>query len=159
VRARELGFIDAVAIEANERLIPLIERNYAGTVIHAAVHIKSGEEMRLSGDGAAATLGKAGKPVHSLALADLGISGPVLIKLDVEGAEIAAIEGARGLDAIFVYEDWPRSGMPVTEYLLGKGYAVFGFDMTPIKTHAEAFAFNERTNKEYGPSNLIAMRD
>ena len=80
------------------------------------------------------------------------------MKLDIEGAEIAAIEGAQGMDAIFVYEDWPKSGMPVTRYLLEQGYSLFGFDMTPITTHAEAFAFNSRTTDVYGPSNFVAMR-
>ena len=157
-RAKELGFTDAIAIEANEQLIPLIKRNYRGNIIHAAVHAKSGEEMWLEGEGAAATIGTSGKPVRSLALTDLNVSGPALIKLDIEGAEIPAIEGAAGMDAIFVYEDWPRSGMPVTKYLLEKGYSVSGYDEAPIRTHADAFSFNERTNKEYGPSNFVAMR-
>jgi len=158
-RASELGFADAIAIEANEQLIPFIKRNYGGKVIHAAVHANSGEEMLLEGEGAAASIGQTGKPVRTLALKDLDVSGPVLVKLDIEGAEIPAIEGAVGMDAVFVYEDWPRSGMPVTKYLLDKGYSVSGYDETSIRTHADAFSFNERTNKEYGPSNFMAMRD
>lgn len=158
VRAKGLGFIDAIAVEANERLIPLLKQNHKGTVIHAAVHSKSGEEMHFEGGGATGTLGISGKPVRSIALADLGIADPALIKLDIEGAEIAAIEGAAGMDAIFVYEDWPRSGMPVTRHLLENGYFVSGFDMSPIKSHTDAFAFNERTTREYGPSNFLAMR-
>ena len=98
------------------------------------------------------------KPTISLALADLDVTEPVLIKLDVEGAEVAAIKGAAGMDAIFVYEDWPRSGMPVTRYALEMGYSVVGFDMKPIRSHAEAFEFNRRTRETYGPSNLVAMR-
>ena len=66
------------------------------------------------GQGATASLATTGRPVRTLALADLDVTGPVLIKLDVEGAEVAAIKGAARMDAIFVYEDWPRSGMPVT---------------------------------------------
>ena len=157
VRAKELGFVDAIAIEANESLIPLLEANYPGEVHHAAVHSKSGETLWLQGEGAAAGLGESGKPVRSLALSDLDVSGPVLIKLDVEGAEIAAIEGAHGMDAIFVYEDWPKSGMPITDYLLRNGWSIFGYDMSRIETHDDAFSFNRRTTITYGPSNLIAM--
>jgi len=157
-RAKELGFTDAMAIEANEDLIPFLKRNFQGAVHHAAVHSRSGETLFLEGQGATAALATTGRPVRTLALADLDVTGPVLIKLDVEGAEIPAIEGAAGMDAIFVYEDWPRSGMPVTRYALEKGYSVFGFDMEPIRSHAEAFDFNRRTRETYGPSNLVAMR-
>lgn len=157
-RAKELGFVDAIAIEADANLIPILERNYHGRVIHAAVHSKSGETMYLSGEGPAAHLAEHGTPVRTLALDDLGVPQPTLIKLDVEGAEIAAIEGAGTLDAIFVYEDWPKSGMPVTEYLIERGFLLFGFDMTSVATVSEALAFNARTNRIYGPSNFIAMR-
>jgi FkbM family methyltransferase len=156
VRATELGFSDAIAIEANDELIPLLKRNYQGRVIHAAVHSRSGEELHFQGAGATGRVGESGATVRSIALADLEVGTPAVIKLDVEGAEIAAIEGAAGMDAIFVYEDWPKSGMPVTRHLLENGYSVSGFDMSPIRTHAEAFAFNERTTRRYGPSNFVA---
>src|SRR5205085_2625120 len=104
------------------------------------------------------SLRETGKPVRTIALADLGISGPALVKLDVEGSEVAAIEGAGSLDAVYVYEDWPRSGMPVTRWLLEEGFKVSGFDLTPIRDLSDAFAFNRRTTQSYGPSNLIAMR-
>ena len=157
-RAAELGFNEAVAIEANEALIPLLERNHRGRNLHAAVHSRSGLTMCLGGEGAAASLRETGKPVRTIALADLGISGPALVKLDVEGSEVAAIEGAGSLDAVYVYEDWPRSGMPVTRWLLEEGFKVSGFDLTPIRDLSDAFAFNRRTTQSYGPSNLIAMR-
>lgn len=159
VRARELGFRDNIAIEANPSLIPFLERNVPGKFLHAAVHRTSGESLMIEGEGAAASLGTSGKPVRSIALRALGLAGSVVVKLDVEGAEIAAIEGAGDLDAIYVYEDWPRSGMPVTRYLLRQGYAVFGHDMSRIAAHEDAFAFNGRTTSVYGPSNFIAMRE
>ncbi len=158
VRANELGFTGAIAIEANEALIPLLSLNHQGPVIHAAVHSKSGETLFLKGEGAAAALASDGKPVKTLALADLRVDCPAIVKLDVEGAEIEAIKGAGNLDAMFVYEDWPKSGMPVTDYLLRNGYALYGFDMTRIRAHDEAFTFNTRTRDTYGPSNFLATR-
>jgi FkbM family methyltransferase len=158
-RAAELGFIGAIAIEANSRLIPFIKRNFDGPVHHAAVYSRSGETVRLGGDGATGSIGDAGVPVTTIALADLGISQPCVVKLDVEGSEIPAIEGAKGLDAIYVYEDWPKSGMLVTKHLLDDGYSVSGFDGTAIRKHADAFEFNERTNDRYGPSNFVAIRE
>jgi FkbM family methyltransferase len=158
LRAKELGFSGAVAIEANESWIPLLKRNHDGEVLHAAVHSRSGLPLHLGGEGAAASLAEKGKPVQSIALADLNLSEPVVVKLDIEGAEIPAIQGAGNMDAVFVYEDWPKSGMPVTDWLLEEGYSVSGFDMSPIRTLADAFDFNKRTTDVYGPSNLIAMR-
>jgi FkbM family methyltransferase len=158
VRARELGFTESIAIEANASLIPLLERNHSGRNLHAAVHSTSGATVHLGGEGAAASLGDTGKPVQTLAIADLGIERQALIKLDVEGAEIPAIEGAGAMDAVFVYEDWPRSGMSVTHHLLENGFTLFGFDMTPIRTLADALEFNRRTNRTYGPSNFAALR-
>ena len=43
---------------------------------------------------------------------------PCTDQADIEGAEMDAIQGAEGMDAMFVYEDWPRSGLPVTRYPL-----------------------------------------
>ena len=46
----------------------------------------------------------------------------------------------------------------MTQYLLQHGYALYGFDMSRIATHEEAFAFNKRTRETYGPSNFLATR-
>jgi len=156
-RHRSFGFTDAIAIEANPKLVAILRRNHH-KVIHAAVHSRSGETLLLEGDGAIGAIGERGVPVPSLALADLEIEGPVLVKLDVEGAEIPAIEGARGLDAIFVYEDWPSRKMEVTRHLLASGYDVRGFDETRIRSVDDAMAFNARTRTAYGPSNFVATK-
>jgi FkbM family methyltransferase len=156
VRAKGIGFSDAVAIEANPSLIPLLKHNHGGRVIHGAVHSGSNKTVYIVGSGATGHIDTFGEPVKTVALRDLGIVGPVLVKLDVEGAEIEAIKGAEGMEAIFVYEDWPRSGMLVTDYLLEHGFEVEGFDGTRIRTHDEALAFNKRTNTLYGPSNFAA---
>lgn len=51
----------------------------------------------------------------------------VVVKLDVEGAEIDALKGAErtaGGDAVFVYEDF-GSDQQVTNYMLDNGYRVY----------------------------------
>jgi FkbM family methyltransferase len=105
VRHQDFGFVDSIAIEANPRLIPFLRRNYDGPVHHAAVHSCSGQELLFSGDGALGHVAASGIAVPTLALGDLEIRAPVLVKLDVEGAEIEAIEGLGQLDAVIVYEE------------------------------------------------------
>lgn len=154
VRHREFGFTQSIAIEANPRLIPFLERNYAGPVHHAAVHSRSGETLLLGGDGAVGRVGPAGVPVQTLALADLGIDGAALVKLDVEGSEIRAIEGLGEMRAILVYEDFPRQGMKVTRHLLDRGWKIFNDRM-------EAIESVEAVSADLGkgiPRNLIAAR-
>ena len=158
VRAPGLGFEGAIAIEANADHIPILSQNHDGKVIHAAVHSMSGELLHLAGGGAVGSVSSAGQPVQSLALSDLDFAGPCVVKLDVEGAEIAAIEGAKDLDAIFVYEDWPKSGMTITRWLLSRNFLIAGFDGTTIGSIEDALTFNQRTNTRYGPSNFVALR-
>lgn len=153
VRHREFGFTDSIAIEANPRLIPLLRRNYGGAIHHAAVHSHSGETLLFSGDGACGRVGASGIPVETLAIADLDINRPAVVKLDVEGAEIAAIEGLGDVDVILIYEDFPRRGMKVTSFLLERQWKLFNGQ--------EAVQSVEQVSRDLGkgvPLNLIAMR-
>lgn len=155
VRHREFGFTRSIAIEANPRLIPFLRINHDGPVHHAAVHSQSGEMLLFSGDGALGHVGSTGDPVPTIALGDLGIEEPVVVKLDVEGAEISAIEGLGGLDATLVYEDFPRQGMTVTRYLLGRDWKLFTDALEPVSSVDEVAG-------DLGPGiprNLIARRD
>lgn len=157
-RAKGLGFKAAVAVEMNDDLIPFLRQNFDGPIHHAAVDSESGKTVRYVGGGAVGHVAKTGRPIQTIAIRDLGIEGPILAKLDVEGVEIPAIEGAAGMDAILVYEDWPRSGMEVTRYLLDHDYKIEGFDGSPIDTLEAAFEFNKRTSKRHlGASNLVAI--
>lgn len=154
VRHKDFGFTQSIAIEANPRLIPFLRRNHSGPVHHAAVYSESGGTIAFSGDGALGQVGEGGIPVPKIALKDLHVEGPVLIKLDIEGAEIPAIEGLGDLDAILVYEDFPRLGMKVTRYLLERGWRLFTDAMEPVLTVDQVSA----TIGKRVPRNLIAMR-
>jgi len=182
VRHKEF-FTGAIAIEANPKLLPILRLN-TPDVIHAAVHSKSGETVMLGGDGAGARIigtgsemakkvfrlspfGKVrqvdyaepetGVPVKTLALNDLDC-GPCLVKLDVEGCEIPAIEGADKLDAIFVLEDFPSRGGEVTRYLLSRGFGLFGYSdrIVPITGVADAGAIQHYG--PLGPTHIAATR-
>lgn len=174
IRACGLGFSKVIAIEANRDLIEILRENFrmngvSGTVHHAAVYARSGEDLFLdhTDSHAQAGLGDRGMPITSLSVADavkdLSAGTELVVKLDVEGAEIPALEGAEGVEnAIFVYEDFPRCDMVVTRYLLDKGMAVFGVAPTgahrEIKTVEDAFVFNAQTAIRGAPSNLVACR-
>jgi FkbM family methyltransferase len=153
-RHRDFGFTESIAIEANPKLIPFLRRNHLGTVHHAAVYSESGGEIAFSGDGAIGKVGGSGIPVPKIALCDLGVSGPALVKLDVEGAEIPAIEGLGDMDAILVYEDFPRLGMKVTKHLLAHGWKLFTDTMESV-TSVEQVGADLGRNV---PRNLVAMR-
>jgi FkbM family methyltransferase len=161
-RASELGFAGVVAIEANADLIPLLRRNAPeARVVHAAIYSESGKLMHLGGtdDHAAASLAATGKPVQSISLRDLArdIQAPLLVKLDVEGAEIPALEGAGDIDAIYVIEDWPSARN--ARWLLDHDFSLFGFANTPrsLASVDDVIAFNRETVADLGPSNLLAV--
>lgn len=173
IRAADFGFTHVVAIEANRDLMPFLLENFRlngtrGEAIHAAVYSASGQQLFLDNTDAHAQggIGSKGMPVTSVAIADVMKKLPAgceaVVKLDVEGAEIAAIEGITSFDdIILVYEDFARQGMRVTEYLLGRGIEIFGVgpdgQTCRIVTVDEAIAFNASTAASPGgPSNLVA---
>ena len=172
----EFGFDRFVAIEANPALIPLLEENVRANaidcqVVHAALAAEPGRIVHLGGvrHHASAGVADSGVPVTTASLDAL--VGPkmaagrvVVVKLDIEGSEIAAFQGARSLsqrETVFIYEDWPRSGFNNSEWLLANGFAVVG--MAPgeqareIKSLGEAHAHNRSMRSSYGPSNFIAV--
>src|SRR5213075_2031803 len=67
--------------------------------------------------------------VTTLALDDLGLRGMIVIKLDVEGAEVDALRGAAALlegDTLVSYEDHAADPTCApTQAILGRGLSVF----------------------------------
>lgn len=170
-----------IAVEANPAVHLYLQRNMTldgigGVALNAAIAERDGQIVHLSGaaDHASASVGNEGIAVETVSVAgllrrhgeDLPSGMVAVVKLDVEGSEIAAIDGAQGdhgFDLLFVFEDWPRSGMTVVAHLLAKGYDIAGIaeDGTAqrIANVADAQAFNRRNTRVYGPSNLIACRN
>ena len=172
VRAPEFGFTQVIAVEANERLLPLLRENFRingiiGAVHHAAIHSRFGEALllELGASHAQGHIGATGAPVKSITIADLAAQFPtgteIVAKVDVEGSEIPAFQGAAGCDSIiFVYEDFQSMGMKVTEYLLTHGFRVFAVlpagDCAAINSLAEAIDISAAVSGNKKASNLVA---
>jgi FkbM family methyltransferase len=172
IRASEFGFTHVIAVEANSRLIPLLRENFRingidGEVHQSAIHCRSGEEMLLEmGAGhAQGHIGASGTPVMSVTITDLAAQVPagngIVAKLDVEGCEIPAIDGAAGVESIiFVYEDFRERGMEVTASLLDRGLRIFAVlpdgEHAPIGSVDEAMKISTAIAAPGSPANLVA---
>ena len=172
VRSPEFGFTCAVAVEANQELVPFLSENFRlnripGRAVHAAVYSSSGKQLYLGGTNAHAqgAIASQGMPVTSVTIADLckDVAAPrgIVAKLDVEGAEIDALDGAGDVaDIIFVYEDFVQHGMRVTGELLRRKMSIFGVSpeglSRRISSVEDAIAFNRETATCGAPSNRVA---
>lgn len=177
------GFRSFFAVEANPYVFGYLKRNVESNriparLLHAAIAERSGETVHIdcTRGHAVGRVGGHGTPVQTVNIASilgtLATSGSekrplVVVKLDVEGSEIAAIKGAAAveseLDFLFVYEDWPSHGMPVSAFLLSNGYSVVGVHADGRRealTSVDAILdFNRRSFRGHHPSNLVGMKN
>jgi len=155
--SRPFGGHRCIAIEASRETYPVLQKTSECNdsrieCLHHAVYSSSGLELsftegaRHAGrhlvDGDIENLdvnkGRLFTPAESLAEIDTisiddiasrycGAGAPVLVKLDVEGAEVEALQGASNVaagDAVFVYEDFGTQ-QEVTGYMLENDFQVF----------------------------------
>jgi FkbM family methyltransferase len=151
VSGREFGAHPAIAIEAAQSNLPQLEANARINqnrfkVLHRAVFSKSGETLSIYGKnhfGLTVAPGNSEKrttlqqfKVETVTLDNaagklaVAASTPVIVKLDVEGAETDAIAGASSLlkrDVLFLYEDEraDRQHEISRHLLLDKGLALY----------------------------------
>lgn len=170
-----------VAIEADQDNFDILKSNSMANenrfeVRHNAIHSKSGEEVQLFGTKHEAfSIVETDKPargmVETLAIRDLqgwydGTKrNKVIIKLDVEGAEIAAIEGLGDLantDFALIYEDHGSDkDHSVSRYLKDQlGFKVFGLDIHTTKEIQSLDELDEiKKNPRYGYDFLATNSD
>ena len=153
-----LGGQQVIAIEASPQTFALLQRNarlndHRFVAVHAAVHERSGDVLAFDdvSEHAARKLIDGPQParpttaVVSVAIDDLATrfapdAASFVVKLDVEGAEIAAISGATRLvserDVLFLVEDHGSDRQhSVTVHLLSEGFDVHFLqpDVAPIR--------------------------
>ncbi len=146
VCGEEFGIHPIVAIEASRSNFAYLENNAHANddrfiPLHRAISDVSGQKARLYGkmhfgrslnpDWNAGARDVRFEEVETITIDDIAAQylsahdGPILVKLDVEGVEVAAMRGARKtLDggALLIYEDHEKQQeSPATAYLLGLG--------------------------------------
>jgi FkbM family methyltransferase len=181
VSSEELGAHRAIAIEGASATYARLLRNQALNgdrfeCVQGAVSDQSGGEIAFavsahhSSSGIAASGEipdvRSTEMVPAMTLDEIserfGVStGSVVLKLDVEGAEIAALRGASGLlelETLVLFEDHDRDpGSPVSAFLIDRGYRVFlpdgdGFASADLD---EILSYKRRTSGYY---NFLAAR-
>jgi FkbM family methyltransferase len=147
VTGPSFGYAGGIALEANPTTFERLRENSRlngdrFTCLQYAVGAESGKRVRLSHTEHHAITQVSteerdaqGIEVETITLDDalervnLGTGVRLVLKVDVEGQEIPALEGARRLrsetDHVIVYEDWTSLGYPTTSYLFNEGYALF----------------------------------
>lgn len=146
VSSREYGAHKAVAIEASQSNFDLLQNNASAnggrfTALHRAISDTSGENLRLYGkmhfgksliqDWNSGARDRPFEEVETISIDDVvatylsGYEGPIVIKLDVEGVEVPAMNGARKTleaGAFLIYEDHEKQEVcEATAHLLAMG--------------------------------------
>ena len=167
-----LGCRRVVAVEASESTCRFLAENARAngfTALHRALHSRSGIVVRIDEDQPHAGRhvdfeSDSGGNVETISIDDLvgDDPGPLIVKLDVEGQEIAAFAGARRTarkPALFIYEDHGKDpASKCTQWILANTDLTVSFvdgDGTchSIDSAADASAFKKRSRHGY---NFIA---
>lgn len=144
--SKEYGAHKAVAIEASESNFNLLQNNAEAnggrfTAVHRAISDKSGEVLNLYGkmhfgkslrqDWNSGARDARFEKVQTISIDDVAATylpahdGPIVIKLDVEGVEVPAMNGARKTleaGAFLIYEDHEKQeACEATAHLLAMG--------------------------------------
>ena len=177
----DFGVRGAVAIEASPRTFDALARNAAlngnrFTCLHRAIAARSGETVTLEAESAHAVahVGSSDGPgsrvttvtvddaVKAAGFAD---RERFLVKVDVEGLEVAAVEGAAKVceaDHAFVLEDWARRGYPTMQALQERGYQAYyvslGGRCLAAGTPDQARSHAERDHHAGRAQNLVFVR-
>jgi FkbM family methyltransferase len=174
-----VGCVRAIAVEAMPDTYELLSKNRALNqgrfqIINRAVYSTSGDNLYVcqTGDShASARLSETGKRVTSITVDDVAdilsveCSLPVVVKLDIEGAEIQALKGMSRIlarDCLIIYEDHgAHIGAPVTRYVLEEMLLdVFYVDakggVCQIFEEKEAVALKKNRRKGY---NFVATHN
>lgn len=174
VSSRRYGSHRAIAVEPSSTTFSRLEVNAhlnadRFSIEKAAVSDVSGAIVHLGGPGGHAAktiLTDNGEPVETITIDGLidkyAVSGPIIIKLDVEGVEIDALKGASRagkMNPLILYEDHGNDPTSkISAYLLDQGWKLYhieGPQPILVKTLAEINAAKPNAKKGY---NFAAVR-
>ncbi|MGY4478404.1 FkbM family methyltransferase [Bradyrhizobium sp. USDA 3364] len=177
VTSEMLGRKRAIAVEASRKTLAILEQNRDANnrrfeICHKALFETDGQMLSFSDDGShdarhiVASQGmhlERVEPVLSITLDSLARQlqmndrDRLVVKLDVEGAEISAFKGAREVlkrDTLIIYEDHGNDrSHTTTRYMLDtQGFPVFSIapDGTIAKVEELAFLDRVKTNPRIG---------
>lgn len=144
VTSAEFGSHKAVAVEASSHTMKRLRRNAAlngdrFTSVHRAISDKAGAIVRLGGESHASRSiigATTGEEVATTTIDEIAAqhcpTGPIIIKLDVEGVEVKALHGASTTmtrEPLLLYEDHGNDpSCAPSRYLLENGWAVYNLE-------------------------------
>jgi len=171
---RYASVVTTVAVEAVSPMYDQLRRNAEVNgfhAVHAAVWSRSSDPILVTWDpvipASASVVDGAGSrsaSVPTITVEELYNSyagnAPAILKLDIEGAEVAALRGGAAVLAscLIVYEDHGRDpSHTVTRYLLDRGLAVYRHDgaaLVPIRDPTELNVIKRDSERGY---NFLAL--
>lgn len=144
VTSASFGAHKAVAIEASSPTMHRLRRNAAlngdrFACVHRAISDTAGATVRLGGDSHASRSivgATTGEEIVTTTIDELAAehcpTGPIIIKLDVEGVEVAALRGAAetaARDPLLLYEDHGNDpSCAPSRYLFENGWTIYDLE-------------------------------